>query len=154
MNAQDYFEFLLSERKRQNAKLDFTVDYCYLLCRYYFKEKFDEQIFKELSNSKKGNFVLFEINSDNTIIFRGSSKLKRELSKYEREESDFFVDQFCEADAVMQYHSRIYIDGKKYPLKEAVVILNLTKKTFYNFVPTIGKQYEVNGHIVERVLIQ
>ena len=154
MTAKQCFEFLLSERKRQNEKIDFTVEYCRLLCMIYFKSDYDEKVFNEFANNKKDKTVLFKIDSEKDIVFKGKADLATELCKYERDESEFFVDQFCEADAVMQYHSRIYIDGKKYLLKEAVVILNLTKKTFYNFVPTIGKQYEVNGHIVERVLIE
>lgn len=154
MTAKQCFDFLLSERKRQNEKIDFTVEYCRLLCMIYFKSDYDEKVFNEFANNKKDKTVLFKISEEKEIVFKGKAELATELCKYERDESEFFVDQFCEADAVMQLHSRIYVDGVKLPLVKAVEILGLTKKTFYKFVPTIGKQYEVNGHIVERVLIE
>jgi len=154
MTSKEYYQFLLTERKRQNDRIDFTVEYCRLLCMIKFKKDFDEKVFNKFTKNKKDRTILFEINEEKEIVFEGEIDFETETSFYERTEEDFFVDQFCEADAVMQLHSRIYVDGVKLPLVKAVEILGLTKKTFYKFVPTIGKQYEVNGHIVERVLIE
>ena len=155
MTAKQCFEFLLSERKRQNEKIDFTVEYCRLLCMIYFKSDYDEKVFNEFANNKKDKTVLFKIDDEKDIVFKGKAELTTELCKYERDESEFFVDQFCEADAVMQLHAKIYIDGVKSSIVKALEILELkNRRDFYAIVKVIGKQYEINGHIVERVLIE
>lgn len=154
MTSKECFEFLLSERKRQNDKIDFTVEYCRLLCMIKFKKDFDEKVFDKFAKNKKDRTILFKINENKEIVFKGETGFETETSVYERTEEDFFVDQFCEADSAPQLHAKIYIDGKKSSIVKALEILELkNRRDFYEIVTEIGKQYEINRHIVERVLV-
>lgn len=153
MKVQECFEFLLKERKIQNDKIDFTVDYCRLLSMVAFKDEFDEKAFNELANNNEDDFLLFEIKEDKQIVFNGAPSIAQSACKYNRDESDFFVDQLCEADDLEQLHSRIYVDGRPCPIKKTLALLGLSRNAFYKQLSSAGARCEINGHIVERVHI-
>lgn len=153
MKAQECFEFLMNERKIQNDKIDFTVDYCRLLSMVAFKDEFDENVFDELTGNKEDDFLLFEIKEDKEIVFNGAPYFAQSTCKYEREESDFYVEQSCEADDLEQLHSRIYVDGHPCPIKKTLALLGLSRNAFYKLLSSAGDKHEINGHIVERVHI-
>lgn len=150
MTIRDYFDLLLDERKTQNEKVDFTVDYCRLLCMVAFKDEFDDDVFNELAANKEDNFMLFKINEDKEIVFNGDHSFSID-TKYEREESDFYVEQFCEADELEQLHSRICVDGHPYPIKKTLALLGLSRNAFYKKLSYVGDKCKINGHVVERV---